>query len=420
LVTLLINHPKMYFPKYQLLTLTLILSFGLTYTSLAQNWTQKTSLPVGEERYGAAGFTLNGKGYVGIGDNGTNLLTDIWEYEPTTDSWTQKADFIGGGRRVGVSFVIDTLAFVGVGWTGSSSLFDFFSYDAFSNTWTQINDYPGLGGRNCFKGNTSGKGYVGGGALNATTFYSDWWEYNPTNDTWTQKANLPTGPRAAGISFSINDMVYIGMGQDGNIDFKDLWAYNPNTDSWSQKTDFPGVERIQADVFVVDGIAVVGGGYELGVGGSSPLSDYYAYNPNNDTWTSINTFANGARSISATFTIGSKGYIATGWDNQQNAGNDLWEYNSPFLNILNKETSIIQPEFFPVPSSGNLNLSYQLNDKTAQFIIIDMMGKVCHEEILKGDNTLFTFNLSHLPAGYYSYKLMDGGNQFQGKIILSE
>jgi hypothetical protein len=56
------------------------------------------------ERYWAVGFSIGSKGYIGTGDNGEGgdfqvCYKDFWEYEPETDSWTQKADVGGVGRR---------------------------------------------------------------------------------------------------------------------------------------------------------------------------------------------------------------------------------------------------------------------------------------------------------------------------------
>src|SRR5690606_29890310 len=50
-------------------------------------WTAIEDFP-GEARYGAVGFAVDGKGYVGLGYNGTEALSDFWEYDPETDAWT--------------------------------------------------------------------------------------------------------------------------------------------------------------------------------------------------------------------------------------------------------------------------------------------------------------------------------------------
>ena len=62
-----------------------------------------------EVRRHAVGFSIGNKGYVGTGyDNNINYHNDFWEYDPATDTWTQKANFGGGARYGAVGFSIGT------------------------------------------------------------------------------------------------------------------------------------------------------------------------------------------------------------------------------------------------------------------------------------------------------------------------
>ena len=56
------------------------------------------TLPVGG-RASACACSMNGKGYVfgGRDEKGT-YLNDLWEYDPTTDSWTSMGSVPGKGR----------------------------------------------------------------------------------------------------------------------------------------------------------------------------------------------------------------------------------------------------------------------------------------------------------------------------------
>ncbi len=65
------------------------------YESATDSWVQKTNVP-GNPRYGAIGFSLNGKVYIGGGisfDGQGNPIVnqDFWEYTPSTNSWSPKA-----------------------------------------------------------------------------------------------------------------------------------------------------------------------------------------------------------------------------------------------------------------------------------------------------------------------------------------
>jgi N-acetylneuraminic acid mutarotase len=109
-------------------------------------------------RYGAIAFSINGRGYFGLGraQDGT-FLKDFWEYKPSeTDpiggSWTQKKDFPGEARANAVAFAIGDQGYVGTGdnivgdmeQTGAytGEVFnDFYRYDPFTDTWHKQQDY---------------------------------------------------------------------------------------------------------------------------------------------------------------------------------------------------------------------------------------------------------------------------------------
>jgi hypothetical protein len=70
----------------------------------------------GQNRGSAVGFTAYNKAYVGLGQgNSAGFYNDFWEYDPSTEVWTQKADFIGSARRGAVGFSIDDIGYVGTG-----------------------------------------------------------------------------------------------------------------------------------------------------------------------------------------------------------------------------------------------------------------------------------------------------------------
>jgi len=86
------------------------------YDIPGNKWTSKAKLP-GIARYGAIGFALNGKGYLGLGQanfEGT-FLKDFWEYDPVANIWTRIPDFPGVARSSAVSFVINNKAYAGTG-----------------------------------------------------------------------------------------------------------------------------------------------------------------------------------------------------------------------------------------------------------------------------------------------------------------
>ncbi|MBL7865248.1 MAG: VCBS repeat-containing protein, partial [Cyclobacteriaceae bacterium] len=252
--------------KYAVL---LTLAFGLFFSAkiFAQpdTWTQKAPGPVSNARIT---FTINGKGYLGRG-------TAFYEYDPSTDAWTQKADF------------------------------------------------PGLNNSEIASFATSTKGYVGCGRDLFGASLNDFWEYDPSTDTWTQMANFPGGIRYSPVGFAISDKGYIGFGYDGNY-LADLWEYTPATNSWTQMADLTGDGREWAFAFVIAGKAYIGGGKTSFSG--TFANDFWEFDPITNNWTSRQPLPYSGRWGICAFTINSKGFVVGG-NNEVVSFDDTYEYN---------------------------------------------------------------------------------------------
>ena len=85
--------------KVKNLLLILILLLSPFSDLLAGQWVKKENLG-GVARHRATGVSIGQKGYIGLGHvNGTGVnfaFSDWWEFEPATNSWTQKADYLLG------------------------------------------------------------------------------------------------------------------------------------------------------------------------------------------------------------------------------------------------------------------------------------------------------------------------------------
>ena len=77
-----------------------------------------------EHAYGLA-LVINGKSYI-IGGEGRS---DVWEYDPGANSWTEKASF-GSARGFAAGFVVGNTGYFGTGsGTGSGGTDDFWGFD---------------------------------------------------------------------------------------------------------------------------------------------------------------------------------------------------------------------------------------------------------------------------------------------------
>jgi N-acetylneuraminic acid mutarotase len=80
-----------------------------------ETWSNGISLPVGEERQYANGFSHQDFGYVfgGINSSAT-YLNDFWKFDPVNSTWISLPDLPSAGKAGAVSFLInDTVYIIG-------------------------------------------------------------------------------------------------------------------------------------------------------------------------------------------------------------------------------------------------------------------------------------------------------------------
>lgn len=226
----------------------------------------------GLNRGSAVSFVVNGKAYVGLGQGVDPFFGDLWQYDPVTKAWTQKANFGGTPRRQAVAFAIDSVGFVGTGLDVDGYRKDFWKYVPATNQWAQIADFGGSARKQAVAFTMHGKGFVGTG--DDGTFTKDFWMYDPGLDSWSPKADFGGTARYAATGFAIQSQGFIMTGYDLNLEFKkDVWEYNFFSNTWLQRADFPGNARSNASAFVIGQTAYFGTGYD----GTDFLDDFYEY-----------------------------------------------------------------------------------------------------------------------------------------------
>jgi hypothetical protein len=256
----------------------------------------------GVARYGSFGFSIGSKGYIGTGyaRYPLGLTRDFWEYDPTTNIWTQKAHFGGDWRYYGVGFAIGSL-----GYAGTGSKLD---------------------------------------RLNWQPCGVDLWEYDPNTDIWTQKTDMPIVDGVVQMyAFIVGDKGYVGSGTSS------FWSgtywtyeYDPSTDTWTQKADMIKVQSISNPAFLINyrwaatGFAIGKYGYAACgaecIGGPDQhmpmccMCSVARYDPNSNSWSQVQNFGGTRRRKACSFVIGGSGFVATGHDNIPRCCGDLWKY----------------------------------------------------------------------------------------------
>jgi len=86
-----------------------------------------------------ASFVMGGLGYVTTGGSGTpGKIT--WEYNPTTDLWTERTNFEGVARNEAIAFSIGDQGYVGLGKTSTLDLDDIFVFNPTAEVDENDND----------------------------------------------------------------------------------------------------------------------------------------------------------------------------------------------------------------------------------------------------------------------------------------
>jgi N-acetylneuraminic acid mutarotase len=229
---------------------------------------------------------VNGRIYALGGDlDGLPLqspLSIVHEYDPTTDTWTRKADMPTARWGLTAAVVEDKIYALG-GFTayGGASLSVLEVYDPATDTWQSKAAMPTR--RGWFTTSVvDGKIF----AIGAARPPSGPWlatvdMYDPLTDTWTPKASMPTA-RGALASSVAHGLIYVVGGRTGNPSFRafsTVEEYDPATDTWTERTSLPS-PRFHFRTSELNGrIYAIGGSYATGQRVEAVLSLVDEYTP---------------------------------------------------------------------------------------------------------------------------------------------
>ena len=259
------------------------------YNTDNNTWTRMNDFP-GLAVYGTSSFVINGLGYMVNGWDSTETgagPANLWQYNPATDTWTNKAPFPGPTRYTCASFALNNKGYIGLGFKPLYN--DMWQYDPATDSWTQMANFPGVPRQAPVYFTVGNYAYVGLGAVgdNMGGFYlqSDFYKFDPIANTWTTLGVFPGDPISTNFSFVLNGEAYVACGGNENaLDYhynsesKNVWKYDAPTDTWTLWGQFP-------DTALNGGAAGTGNGagfFGLGVTNSYtyPISsDFYRFGP---------------------------------------------------------------------------------------------------------------------------------------------
>jgi len=209
-------------------------------------------------------------------------LNNFWEYDPTSNQWTNKASYMAGVRNFGSMFSANGDVYLGMGklagpfgnYTPDNSIY---KYAVSSNSWQKVTDYPtdfGNGERmrpNVWVVNNTM--YIGAGASNSgqNQFHS----YNLATSIWTRLKDVPD-VRSDAIGFTFENEIFLAAGNkfSGGSEL-DITKYDINTNTWARLPDL--ISSPQVSSRVERGYAFVNNGKVFFGGGNGSTNRYELY-----------------------------------------------------------------------------------------------------------------------------------------------
>ncbi len=249
------------------------------------NWVERSVFD-GTPRSSAVSFLIDNKGYVGTGYDGDDYLSDFWEYNIEGDFWAQKASFPGVARSSASGFSIGDKGYIGTGYDGDNELGDFWEYNSGTNSWIQKSDFGGGLRRGAVGFNANQNGYIGTG-YDGDNDKKDFWKYDATTDEWIELVGFGGDKRRDATTFTLNGNVYLGTGVSNGLYIEDFWMFDPTTEIWTRKKDLDedddyNILRSNAVGFSVGNRGYIATGYNFGA-----LGSIWEYNEGSDTWEEI-------------------------------------------------------------------------------------------------------------------------------------
>lgn len=398
--------------------------FFLSFSLVSQNndWIKKTPFG-GGKRERAVGFSIGNKGYISTGQDSSNLMNkDLWEYDPVDNIWTQKTDFPGLARRNAVGFAVGNKGYVGLGITHADAYSgvkqkDMWEYNPQTNTWLQKAQYPGNAGAGLYYATAfviNNLAYVCGGKNGPSTYSNQLWSFNPATNQWVYVSAFPgvKMERYGLIGVGVNGKAYIGLGANEDNYQNDWWEYDPQTNTWTKKLNFPGTPRMGSIGFELNGRAYVG----LGIDGGYK-DDFYEYNPTTNKWFIKENYDGGGRRGAVSFVIDKFGYVGTG-KSETGTKQNFYQYWPGSPNSEEELEFNIDVSVFPNPMIENSTISFA--DKSTEYTVQLLQN---NGQVIK---TIFNcvgnieFNRENISPGIYFLKISDNDYSNKNKTVIKK
>lgn len=253
-------------------SLSNVLNFTITpsvemYDPATDRWTSKRPLPVGLHHVGIG--VAGGRLYIigGYGKSGLsvwNPVTTVYAYDPTTDTWTERAPMPTARGALSVTEHDGKLYAIG-GYDQKANNAQVEVYDPARNVWTTAASPPR---DHLAAAAVAGKIYAIGGRVNGD--YSQNLAlvemYDPAVDRWTRVSDLPTA-RSGITAAVVEGKIYVFGGEGAAGTFNQNEVYDPEQNKWQTMLPMPtarhglGSAVVQGRIYVISGGPTPGGSF---------------------------------------------------------------------------------------------------------------------------------------------------------------
>lgn len=403
------------FKSFQFILIGILFS-----NTISAQWTAQLST---EKRGAAQSFVIDDLLYISGGYVGftAGYVTETKSFNPENENWKKLASPDVQNRSAGIGFSINGKGYIGLGQKNYKSfspspedLLDLNEYNPKTNEWKVVAEFPGAGRTHAAVFVLNNKAYVIGGELaNDAGTTDEVWEYNPKTDTWTQKANLPKSA-AFSSTFTSDSLGYVIGGIDNSgAALKLNYSYNPLVDMWTERSKLPKINQ-GGTAFSLNGFGYYGLGSNkaLGEKNSEFLNQFFKYDFIEDTWTESDyTWTGEGRLWPISGVVNGTVLVGTGYKyvSGEYAYGDMYKLDPTSTAIGTNEATTIS--VYPNPTSSTLYID-GLNSES-QIRFYDMSGRMVLEASMKPDGLV---NTEMLKVGVYQIIIEVEGVPISSKV----
>lgn len=207
-----------------------------------QTWANSTTPPYSQDNY--AGVATDDAIYlIGRWVPFTQQYgNQVQKFTPSgtgpTGSWTQMAPYPISACGIAAAWDEGNYIYAAGGNSSMGVLSQAYRYDIATDSWSPIQSLP-FGMVYAGGALVNGRFYVLGGVYSSNTLM----EYDPGNNSWTQKTSLPTAVYFATFSSTFNSSYVFSVGGGGDYggwpSTNAVQVYDPSANSWSLETPLP-------------------------------------------------------------------------------------------------------------------------------------------------------------------------------------